>query len=262
VRSGKVADLGPLTSSSVFSPDGNTLATTTSDKNGYGTALNLIDPATAKVKRTIPIHDKNASVYVARFSPDSKLMVVNYTVFEKAKDWKNYTSRFEVLECQTGQKIASLAAAPNEGHAAYFAPDGKTLAVSNWRSKEPSLLLFGIAENRVLRTIPLGKKVPGERLNATSAPVFSPDGKHLAIITRIALEGADSDTDPLDRPQPRIHVIDVASGEVRQTLVAPQGFSDTLCFSPHGQTLAVGNQGRVLLWDVSQRTKNDNERDK
>jgi hypothetical protein len=51
-------------------------------------------------------------------------------------------------------------------------------------------------------------------------------------------------------PQPRIHLIETATGEIRETMIAPQGFSSNVCFSPDGHTLATDGHGRVLLWDM------------
>ena len=244
----------------VFSPDGAMLATGTVGKAGFKesftTALVLLDTASGKPKWSIPVQEKYAYVSISSFSRDGKLALADYVFRANLKDRKNFQSRWEVLESATGKTIASHSAAPNEGFSPKFSPDGQTLAAVNCRSfltKEPKLMLFSIPENRVLKTIMLGKETKGERLSV-SEPVFSPDSKRLAIITQVFSDTGD-DTDALDFPQPRIHLIDIATGETRETLVAPQGFSGEACFSPDGRTLAVGGLGRVLLFDVSQQAK-------
>jgi WD40 repeat protein len=255
VGSGKFLDLGAgLDSYCVFAPDSRTLATARSDKDGYTTELLLLDAATGKQKLALPVKEKHGSIAVSRFSPDGKYMVVNYAIYASATDWKNFQSRLEVLQAATGKKVASLEAAPNEGVRPYFSPDGQTLAVSNWRGKESKLTLFSIPANRVHKTVVLAKENKGERL-VTREPAFSADGKRLAIITQVMPDAKDPNLDPFDVPQPRIHLIDVAAGEIRTTLVAPQGFSASAAFSPDGRTLAVGGHGRVLLFDVADLDK-------
>jgi WD40 repeat protein len=253
VKTGKFIDLGKNVGSySTFAPDGKTMTAATQDKDGHTTALRLLDTSTGKEKRSIPVKEKNARASIG-FSPDGKLILAGYRVLEKAGDWKNYQYRLEFLEATTGKKVASLAAAKNEALATSFAPDGQTLAAYNFQG-QPKLLLFSIPENRVLKTIALGTQAKGERV-ITRQPAFSPDGKQLAIITHAFPDTRDLDPDPLDIAQPRIHLIDVLSGQIRETLVAPQGFSMSLCFSPDGRTLAVGGHGRVLLFDVSGPTR-------
>jgi WD40 repeat protein len=82
-------------------------------------------------------------------------------------------------------------------------------------------------------------------------PAFSPDGKWLAVITRLIPENSSASPGLLNLPQARIHLIDVAAGAVRETLVAPPGAPQALCFSPDGRTLATGGHGKVLLWDLT-----------
>jgi WD40 repeat protein len=257
-RTGKHFSLGQdFHYEAVFSPDGTTLATAAVDKEGYTTSLILLDTVSGKPKWSIPVKEKNAFASISGISPDGKLVLADYAVRGDGKDRKNFQYRWELLESATGKTVASHSAAPNEGFSAIFSPDGQTLAADNWRNfttKQPKLVLFSIPENRVLKTISLGKETKGERLSV-SEPAFSPDSKRLAVVTQVLPDTRDDIDDALDLPQPRIHLIDIATGEIRETLVAPQGFSRDACFSPDGRTLAVGGLGRILLWDVASRGK-------
>ena len=117
------------------------------------------------------------------------------------------------------------------------------------KAGKTQLSLFGVPEQKLRKTVVFGESTKEETVHALS-PVFSPDSKWLAIITQVLPEAASGELDPRDAPQARIHLIETASGEIRETLIAPQGFPRSACFSPDGRTLATGGLGRVMLWEL------------
>ena len=85
---------------------------------------------------------------------------------------------------------------------------------------------------------------------------FAADGRWIAVATqgmpdRSALGDA---ADATDLPQPKLYLVQLATGEIRETIVMPQCYPASLCFSPDGKTLASSGQGRVLFWDVADVT--------
>jgi hypothetical protein len=97
----------------------------------------------------------------------------------------------------------------------------------------------------------LGEKSGGFQFIANDL-TFHPDRKWLVVITGSYPEKAVGDkVDPRDLPQPRILLIETATGAIRETLIAPQGFTSVACFSSDGRTLATDGHGRVLLWDMT-----------
>ena len=237
----------------VLAPDGQSVALDTVDDDGYQQALRLFETSTLREKWSIPVKDKNVWVTLTAFSPDARLLVAGYRAFAERNKWDRSESSLKWYDTATGREVASFAGRLRERlFGCRFSPDGQTLAAVIWQAERAQLMLFRVPERQLVKTIPLGEKAKGKGLVATS-PTFSPHGKSLAVITQEVPVTRDGKLDARDAAQARIQLIDVATGEIRETLIAPQGLPRSQCFSPDGRTLATGGLGKVLLWDLSRR---------
>ncbi len=236
----------------IFSPDGKIVAIPAQNLECHCHALKLIDVATGREKCSIPIADKNAWADTDLFSPDGRLLFGRVQLFERAKQWDKSRCQLKWWEAATGREVVSFDCEPNDNASfVTLSPDGHTLIAFNWEGEKRKLLLFNVPEKRLERTILVAEKSE-ERQPNVSSPIFSPDGKWIAVVVQMMpKKWHGEDLDPRDMPQPRILLIETATGEIRETLIAPQGFASSACFSPDGRTLATDGYGRVLLWDMT-----------
>jgi WD40 repeat protein len=245
VRTGQLRplpdDAHPL---GVYAPDGKTLAVQAQNDEHRVTAVRLIDTATARERLAIPITDPGAQrIGFMAFAPGGKVLVGQ--VRDEAKTGQHWLKFWDPA---TGRELASF---PGEKQNYFlwmaFSPDGRTLAVTDrGRPRPGKLFLFDLRDRKLVKTL-----VPGGK-GTLLAPAFSPDGKWLAVPEQVfGEESRGEEPSPEDLPQPRIHLVEVAAGAVRETLVAPPGFPTSMCFSPNGRTLATAGHGRVLLWDLT-----------
>jgi WD40 repeat protein len=229
-----------------FSPDGRTLATAAVDQDGNTQAIKLFDTDTGKEKLSIPVKALKTRAFPQVFSTDGRLLVGGWQ-----ESWTSSKSKssLKFWDAATGKEVGSYAGEENENFwNASFCPDGKTLAVAAYGGAKGKLLLF--RDQQLVKTVLLGKKTDGRRF-VTHQPAFSPNNKWVAVITQEYPENeGGQELDAQDVWQARIHLIDVATGEIRETLISPPAFAMKACFSPDGRTLATSGHGRVLLWDV------------
>jgi WD40 repeat protein len=235
-----------------FSPDGESVAATTVNTASRATAVKLFDAANGRVRWATPIKEPDTIVFVNSFSPDGKLLVGTQRPLSPAKELTQPRESFKWWDAATGRELASFDDNSKRGYSAcQFSPDGQTLAVVRGHTEQAELLLFRTVDQQLVTRLTLGT-APAESRLGVSQPAYSPDGRWLAtIISQNPNQRPPADIDVRDLPQPRILLIDVAAGEVRETLVMPPCYGGTPCFSLDGRTLATSGYGRVLLWDLS-----------
>jgi WD40 repeat protein len=247
VKTGRSRPLPDGLGALVYAPDSKAVAAVALTDANLATAVKVFDAATGREKVSIPVGVKGVAVGYTAFSPDGKLLVGELRDYTTGRHWLKF------WDVAAGREAASF-----EGEKkAYFmrpvfSPGGKRLAVTDSRGEESKLYLFDVPGKKLLRTVSLARKTANCRAHGGD-PAFRPDGKWLAVVTRLIPDDVrgGGDLNVEDVPQPRIHLVEVAAGAVRETLVAPPGFGMSACFSPDGKTLATSGHGRVLLWDLT-----------
>ncbi len=232
----------------IFAPDATRFAVARQDGASNYRWIDLLDAETGAVVRTISAGVEFVAVRPWAFSPDGRRLYGGLSSYRAMRDAATAGARLAAWDVATGREVGSFAA-PDPKPWLTLAPpssDGRTLAAVTLAAGPATagrLTLYLLdAETLALRTAAdLGPKAsPG-------VPVFRPDGKLVAVVLRPETDAKSRrDPPPEELPQPRIALVDVATGKVRATLVLPQCFCGSMAFSPDGKTLAAGGLGQVL----------------
>lgn len=198
-----------------FSPDGKTLASGSLDRT-----VGLWDIGTGKTIAILRGHTRD--VCSVAFSPDGKVV---------ASGGVDHTLR--LWNAATGQEITQLQGPGNRVTPVAFFPDGKTLLAGSLGG----IHFWDVATRKPAyekETRWFGKAVYEANQFASSAMMFSPDGKTLALVKDQA-----------------IGLWEVATGKERCRLGKHLGDVWCLAFSPDGQSVVSGSkETTALAWDL------------
>jgi WD40 repeat protein len=205
---GNVTGLAGTVNCLAFSPDGNALAAV----ENYVNTVKIWDLEISRQKRTVAL---GKSISTVTCSPDGKLLV--------AAGWQTPA---ELRDAQTGTKKQTIAGVEGEPSALLFAPDSKTLAISNRRA---DILLWDVAAGKQRAILPT-------KLTSIFHLGYSPDGTTLAVVGRQFTQATEA---PFRRQEEDvIQLWDTVSNQKKETLKGHRHTVLCLAFSADGRTLA------------------------
>ncbi|MBB5079478.1 caspase, EACC1-associated type [Nonomuraea endophytica] len=233
-----------------FSPDSKTVATagTLASEKSFASPIRLWDVSTGKQLATLTGHENG--IQSMRFSKDGNVLVTGAAggvtkVWDVAAGEATATldnAWFPVWVSPDGKTFADTRPGDKDGFELRRVPDGKRLALvtkaGTFAGFTPGSEAYATGNDGNVRLFDLATRKA--RVNLTARvegdPVFSPDGKLIAAVTK---EGAPA-------------LFDAVTGQGLTQLTGHGGTVTDLTFAADGQTLyTIGTDKTVRKWSVT-----------
>jgi WD40 repeat protein len=214
-----------------FAADGSKVITTEGHFDGKKSpgVVGVWDVASAKRVFTLAL--PGHALPGAALTLDGKHLV---TVSRKPGEKVPGDFFIQVWEVPGGAKKGEYSEEAAYGNGAIAVAPDNTAAVVTSKGK---LVRFDLATSKVTPVVTANDSIAGP-------PVFSPDGKSVAIIGQSFF----------GQPAPVV-VVDWATGKVRHTFACPDGGPVSAAFSPDGRYLITGtNLATAIVWDLTKGT--------
>jgi WD40 repeat protein len=218
-----------------FSPDGKTLASAGDIiKNNLlaGGQVTLWEIPSGKLLRTI-IVNQQITTYTnsVAFTPDGKGLVTGMVRYASSGSSGRHSETGEINEwdAQTGALGRKWESLDSGIHSVTFSPDGQFLVAGR---NDFTINFWDVKTRELRRTLPGSSRL--------FSLCFSPDGKTLASCVGPNLPGVAGQIAPLLK----VHLLDSETGRREQMPVSHRSFVTAVAFSPDGQYLASGDEGR------------------
>lgn len=226
-----------------YSPDGTLLAV------AGNSSVQILNVATGKPIGGLPTA-ATVGVNSIAFSPDSKTLAVGGA--------SSTGGVLETWNVSTYQLIYSLSTTATNVYCVAISPDGTTLAdggtatTSNY-SPNSVLETWNMLSGRPLTHADPANTIDGADTaccgaNYIKAVAFSPNGKTIAV------GGTFYDAYGSNADQFILQTWDVSSGTLINSLnTSTHGSVNSVAFSPDGNSLAVGGDGTLQLWNINSK---------